>query len=80
MEVRLATDFIEDAMGDDYFASKCLDWYEGDNCIILSDMELSELHNALNEWIESNNIVKVQTVARVNHAIGKYLKKKEASQ
>ena len=77
MEVGIATDFLEDAMFDDNFTCKCLDWYKNDNYIILSDMELSELHTALNEWVENNNIVKVQTVARINHLIGEFLKKKE---
>ena len=72
MEVREAKDFLEDAMYDDHFAEKCLDWYANDVCIVLSKAELNELHLALNEWVAQNNIVKVQTVARINNEISKF--------
>lgn len=72
-EVRNAKCFIEDAMYDDYFAEKCMDWYSGDVCLILTHTELDELHVALNEWVKANNIVKVQTVAGINNEIKNYL-------
>ena len=69
-EVRNAKCFIEDVMSDG--VQESVDWYSGDVCLILSHSELDELHNALNEWIRDNNIVKVNTVAGINNQIRLY--------
>ena len=73
MEIQKATNFIEDAMYDDYFAEKLNAWYEDDVCLILTPHEIDELHRALNEWVASNNIVKVNTVAGINNQIRQFL-------
>lgn len=73
MEINNANSFIEDLMYDDNFAEKCESWYKNDVVIILTQNEIKELHIALNEWIENNNIVRVQTVAKINNDISKYL-------
>lgn len=73
MEIQKATNFIEDAMYDDHFAEKCMDWYENDVCLVLTPYEIDELHRALNEWVASNNIVKVNTVAGINNQIRQFL-------
>lgn len=73
MEISKTTEFIDDLLYDDYHAEKCKEWYCNDACILLTPNELSELHTALNEWIASNNIVRVQTVGKVNYAIKQFL-------
>ncbi len=75
MEIDNANSFIEDVMYDDNFAEKCESWYKNDAVIILTQNELKELHIALNEWIENNNIVRVQTVASINNDIKQFLEK-----
>lgn len=47
--------------------------YESDRVLILSEWELDVVHRALDEWVENNNIVKVQTVARLNNDIKQFL-------
>lgn len=47
--------------------------YESDRVLILSEWELDAVHQALGEWVENNNIVKVQTVARLNNDIKQFL-------
>lgn len=47
--------------------------YESDRVLILSEWELDAVHRALDEWVENNNIVKVQTVARLNNDIKQFL-------
>ena len=47
--------------------------YESDRVLILSEWELDAVHRALDEWVENNNIVKVQTVARLNNDIKEFL-------
>lgn len=49
--------------------------YGEDAAVIMNEVELKELCLALTDWIEHNDIVKVQTVARINTAISNYLKK-----
>lgn len=70
MEIQKAKDFIEDVMFDDCFDTQP---YENDVCFILTQNEIGELHLALNEWIDNNNIVRVQGVARINYEIKKFL-------
>ena len=70
MEIQKAKDFIEDVMFDDCFDTQP---YENDVCLILTQNEIDELHLALNEWVESNNIVRVQNVARINNEIRQFL-------
>lgn len=47
--------------------------YESDRVLILSEWELDAIHRALGEWVENNNIIKVQTVARLNNDIKQFL-------
>lgn len=75
MEIQKATNFIDDVMSDDYFAVKCVDWYKNDTVLILTQTELSELNLALKEWIQQNNIIRVQTVAGISNTIQKFLEK-----
>ena len=37
--------------------------YKDDTAIVLNEVELKELHEALNEWVAENNIVRVELVA-----------------
>lgn len=48
--------------------------YESDRVLILSELEFDAIHRALTEWVENNNIIKVQTVARLNNDIREHLK------
>ena len=73
MEIQKAKNFIEDAMCDDHFAEKCTDWYENDVVLVLTQSEIDELHLALKEWVEQNNIVRVQNVARIDNEIRQFL-------
>lgn len=73
MEIQRATQFIDDINGDDYFAVKSEDLYKNDVVLILTQNEISELHAALKEWVEQNNIIRVQTVARINNDIRQFL-------
>lgn len=75
MEIQKATEFIDDVMSDDYFAMKSEDWYKNDTILILTQTELSELNLALKEWVQQNNIVRVQTVAGISNTIQKFLEK-----
>ena len=75
MEIQNAKYFIEDVMYDDCYAAKCTDWYEHDVVLVLTQHEIDELHRALNEWVASNNIVKVNTVAGINNDIRLFLEK-----
>ena len=72
MEIQKATHFIDDISSDDYFAVKAGDWYQNDTVLILTQNEINELHTALKEWIEQNNIIRVQTVARINNNIRQF--------
>ena len=45
-----------------------------DVCLVLPEWELNELTRVLDEWVENNNIVKVQTVARLNTQIKDFIK------
>ena len=73
MEIKNAEDFLEDVMYDDIHASQCLEWYKDNACLTLAQWELKELHTALSEWVEQNNIVRVQTVAGINNDIRLFL-------
>lgn len=73
MEIQRATQFIDDISIDDDFAVKYEDWYKNDVVLILTQSEISELHAALKEWVEQNNIIRVQTVARINNDIRQFL-------
>jgi len=73
MEIQKATQFIDDISSDNYFAMKSEDWYKNDVVLILTQYEISELHAALKEWVEQNNIVRVQTVAGINNDIRQFL-------
>lgn len=73
MEIQRATQFIDDISSDDYLAVKSEDWYKNDVVLILTQNEISELHTALKEWVEQNNIIRVQTVAGINNDIRQFL-------
>ena len=73
MEIQKATEFLDDARYDDYFAEKCDDWCANDVVLVVTQHELDELHRALNEWVENNNIVKVNTIAALNNDIRLFL-------
>jgi len=73
MEIQKAKNFIEDISYDNHFAEKCGDWYENDVVLVLTQAEVDELHLALKEWVEQNNIVRVQNVARINNEIRQFL-------
>jgi len=73
MEIQKAISFIDDARYDDYFAEKCDEWYANDVVLVLSQYELDELHRALNDWVENNSIIKVNTVASLNNDIRVFL-------
>ena len=69
MEVKKATEMLEDAMYDDYFASKCMDWYANDIVFVLSRTELDALHKALSEWVVEHKADKKDCVALMNKDI-----------
>ena len=46
---------------DDYTVEIAAD----DTCLVLNGMELDELVICMEEWVAQNNIIKVQTVARL---------------
>jgi hypothetical protein len=71
MEIQKANGFIDDIRYSD--DEKLGDWYAEDVVLVLSQYELDELHRALNEWIDSNNILKVNTVAGINNNIRLFL-------
>ena len=71
MEIQKASGFIDDIRYSD--DGKLEDWYAEDVVLVLSQYELDELHRALNEWIDSNNILKVNTVAGINNNIRLFL-------
>ena len=73
MEISKAKKFIEDISYDNHFAEKCTDWYENDVVLVLTQAEIDELHLALKEWVEQNNIVRVQNVARIDNEIRQFL-------
>ena len=73
MEISKARKFIEDISYDNHFAEKCEDWYENDVVLVLTQAEVDELHLALKEWVEQNNIVRVQNVARIDNEIRQFL-------
>lgn len=77
MEVKKATTMLEDAMHDEYFASKCMDWYANDVVFILSRTELEDLHNALNEWVADHNVDKINSVAMMKQDIEYFLEDEE---
>lgn len=74
MEVKKATEMLEDAMYDDYFASKCMDWYANDAVLIVSRKELDALHSILGEWIGEHKVDKNNCVSRMNEDIKCFLK------
>ena len=78
MEIQKAAQFIDDISSDGYFAVKSKDWYKNDAVLILTQYEISELHAALKEWVEQNNIVRVQTVAGINNKISQFLEETSA--
>ena len=41
--------------------------------LVLTQAEVDELHLALKEWVEQNNIVRVQNVARIDNEIRQFL-------
>lgn len=49
--------------------------YRNDTAIVLNEVELKELHEALNEWVAENNIVKVELVAKINTQIKDFMEK-----
>ena len=71
MEIQKAKDFIDDVRYVD--DCKMDDWYANDVVLVLTQNEINELHNALREWVEQNNIVRVQTVAGINNDIRLFL-------
>ena len=77
MGIQKATRFIDDVIAD--FKTNCDygDYYKNDVVLILTQNEINELHVALKEWVDQNNIIKVQTVARINNEINQFLSKIE---
>ena len=71
MEIQKATNFIDDVRYTD--DCKLDDWYSNDVVLVLTQNEINELHTALKEWVEQNNIVRVQTVAGINNDIRLFL-------
>lgn len=69
MEIQRATQFIDDVITDYDYSN----YYKNDVVLILTQVEISELHTALKEWVEQNNIIRVQTVARINNDIRQFL-------
>lgn len=67
MYVTNMMDFADIAKGN------CSSDYKHEFGVILSAYELEELHRALDEWVASNNIVKVNTVAQINSLIDDFL-------
>lgn len=49
--------------------------YKDDTAIVLNEVELKELHEALNEWVAENNIVRVELVAKINTQIKSFMEK-----
>ncbi len=47
--------------------------YKDDTAIVLNEVELKELHEALNEWVAANNIVRVELVAKINTQIKSFM-------
>ena len=70
MEIQKAKDFLDDVMYDDCFE---VGPYKNDVVLVLTQNEINELHTALREWVEQNNIVRVQTVAGINNDIRLFL-------
>ena len=52
--------------------------YKDDTAIVLNEVELKELHEALNEWVAENNIVKVELVAKINRQIKSFMENRYA--
>jgi len=49
--------------------------YDSDVAIVVNEVELKELHEALNEWVAENNIVKVELVAKINRRIEDFMER-----
>ena len=65
----LVTD-VDTIVCDDCFDASV---YKDDTAIVLNEVELKELHEALNEWVAANNIVKVELVAKINTQIKSFM-------
>lgn len=48
--------------------------YSGDVAVIMNELELKELNDVLADYVEHGDILKVQTVAKLNSKISEFLK------
>ena len=71
MVAEKASEFLETAMYDDNFDPYP---YKSDTVLVLSQVELSELHRALSGFIEKSTVIECGFIGKINNQIGDLLR------